>query len=181
MLLDYESKWHSHFWLCRDAQVPPRRDAWATGKGAMAEEKEGTGFKVVDRRSFDADGSRRESSPAEKAGPAAHLPPPRSSSAVPAADAPEETFEEGTPTFETLVSYLSTTALFQLGLLAGPSGERIPSDLVNARRTLDLLEILQQKTRGNLTPEETKLLEDVLYELRINFVEVSKRPQRKGK
>ncbi len=147
----------------------------------MAEDKEGTEFKVVDRRSFEADGSRREGSPAEKADPAAPSPRPRHSSAAPAADAPEETFEEGIPTFETLVSYLSTTALFQLGLLAGPSGEMIPSDLVNAKRTIELLEILQQKTRGNLTPEETKLLEDVLYELRISFVEVSKRPQRKGK
>ena len=76
--------------------------------------------------------------------------------------------------FHTLVSYLATTVMFQLGLLAGPSGERIPLDLANARRTLDLLDILQEKTRGNLTTEEAKLLDDVLYELRLSFLEIQK-------
>lgn len=93
----------------------------------------------------------------------------------------EETGErEGFATFATLVSYLSTTAMFQLGLLPGPGGERIPSDFVNARRTIDLLEILQEKTRGNLTDNESRMLEEVLYELRISFVEVQNHLTRKG-
>jgi hypothetical protein len=82
--------------------------------------------------------------------------------------------------FETLVSYLSTTTMFQLGLLAGPGGERIPPDMQNAQRTIDLLQVLQDKTQGNLTPTESRLLDDVLYELRMTFVELQKRQARKG-
>ncbi|HVB29190.1 MAG TPA: DUF1844 domain-containing protein [Terriglobia bacterium] len=51
----------------------------------------------------------------------------------------------------------------------------MPSDLANGSRTIDLLEVLQEKTRGNLTLQEAKLLEDVLYELRMTFLEVQKR------
>ncbi len=144
----------------------------------MAEEKsEPSSFRVVDRRTFTADGTRREGASTEEEkkrerGPQSPPSPP----SAPGAEAEPEEFPGETPGgFETLVSYLSTTAMFQLGLLAGPSGERIPADLVNARRTIDLLDVLQQKTRGNLTPEESRLLEDVLYELRMSFVEVEKR------
>jgi hypothetical protein len=70
--------------------------------------------------------------------------------------------------------------MFQLGLIAGPGGERIPPDMVNAQRTIDLIEILQGKTKGNLTPQESRLLEDVLYELRMTFLEMQKRQLRKG-
>ncbi|HUU14705.1 MAG TPA: DUF1844 domain-containing protein, partial [Terriglobia bacterium] len=83
--------------------------------------------------------------------------------------------------FETLVSYLSTTAMFQLGLLPGPGGERISPDLPNAHRTIDLLDVLREKTRGNLNENEAKLLDDVLYELRMSYVEIEKRMPAKGK
>jgi hypothetical protein len=89
--------------------------------------------------------------------------------------------DEGLSGFATLVSYLSTTAMFQLGLLPGPGGERIPVDLPNARRTVDLLEVLQEKTQGNLTADESKMLDDVLYELRLTYVEVQKRVTPKSK
>ncbi len=81
--------------------------------------------------------------------------------------------------FETLVSYLSTTTMFQVGLLAGPGGERIPPDMTNAQRTIDLLAVLQEKTRGNLNADEARLLDDVLYELRMTFLELQKRMARK--
>jgi len=77
--------------------------------------------------------------------------------------------------FDTLVSYLGTTAMFQLGLMAGPTGERIPADLANARQTITMLEVLDQKTQGNLTQDESRLLEEILYELRMAYVEVDKR------
>jgi hypothetical protein len=93
---------------------------------------------------------------------------------------PEEEFSEEPSGFETLVSYLSTTTMFQLGLMAGPGGERIPPDMPNAHRTIDLLQVLQEKTKGNLTPNESRLLDDVLYELRMTFVELQKRQASKG-
>jgi hypothetical protein len=144
----------------------------------MADEKhEPPEFKVVDRRTFTPEGSRREENDVKKAEP----PPPVEKAARPQVVEPEEAdLSEEASGFETLVSYLSTTTMFQLGLLPGPGGERIPADMANAQRTIDLLQVLQEKTSGNLTPNESRLLDDVLYELRMTFVELQKRQARKG-
>ena len=144
------------------------------------EEDSSSGFRVVDRRPFAADGSRKEDVGAEEKDAEATRETSRS---VPreVASEPRGPFEEDSSGFETLVSYLSTTAMFQMGLIAGPSGEHIPADMPNAKRTLDLLEVLQQKTQGNLTPAESRLLEDVLYDLRMSFVEIQKRQTHKSK
>jgi hypothetical protein len=145
----------------------------------MLEEKpESSGFKVVDRRSFTTEGNRvpgqAEKEEWKQEPEPGVSPPPQ---ATPPAE-PEPEMEEASERFAMLVSYLSTTAMFQLGLLPGPGGEYIPSDLANASRTIDLLEVLQEKTRSNLTSQETKLLDDVLYELRMTFLEVQKRASR---
>jgi len=144
----------------------------------MAEEKvESSGFKVVDRRPFTSEGQRVPGQPEKEESSRE----PESSAATQPSTPPslEPESEAGIPEeserFAMLVSYLSTTAMFQLGLLPGPGGEYIPSDLANGRRTIDLLEVLQEKTRGNLTRQEAKLLDEVLYELRMTFVEVQKR------
>jgi Domain of unknown function (DUF1844) len=150
--------------------------------------KNPSNFKVVDRRTFSEDGSVRDRPSEDDKREAVEIPGGRqaSPSSAPAATnrrGPEleDSSGEGDQGFETLISYLSTTAMFQLGLLPGPSGERIPTDLENARRTIDMLEVLQHKTRGNLTGEEAKLLEEVLYELRMGFVEVERRRAQKAK
>ena len=148
----------------------------------MPEEKTGNpSFKVVDRRPFSADGTRRENVAAEDEKKTGPPPPSRAPAGPPVETAPEEYFGEPPAGIDTLISYLSTTAMFQLGMVPSPTGERIPADLPNAQRTIDLLEVLQEKTRGNLTPDEERLLEDVLYELRLNFVEVEKHRARQGK
>ena len=141
------------------------------------EEESSSGFRVVDRRPFAADGSRKEHIAAEESkGEAAE----RSAQGEPRSE-PSGPYEAESSGFETLVSYLSTTAMFQLGLIPGPSGERIPADLPNARRTVDLLEVLREKTEGNLTVSESRLLDDVLYELRMSVVEMQKRQAQKSK
>ena len=149
----------------------------------MADEKnEPSGFKVVDRRSFTSEGSRREEGAPEvkKAEPPPPRPRRRRARRWLNPEPSEAEFSDEPSGFETLVSYLSTTTMFQLGLLAGPGGERIPPDMANAQRTIDLLQVLQEKTQGNLTPNESRLLDDVLYELRMTFVELQKRQARKG-
>ncbi len=154
----------------------------------MPEDTSGpSGFKIVDKRSFAADGTPRENVQQEKR-ESDEQPLRREPGAVAAGSEPGASREEfgeledqEMTGFETLVSYLSTTAMFQLGLLAGPGGERIPADLVSARRTIDLLEVLEEKTRGNLTSSEAQLLETVLYELRLSYVEAQKRGARKSK
>jgi hypothetical protein len=144
------------------------------------EEGSPSGFRVVDRRPFAADGSRKEDIPAEEKKVEAAPARDRSTSGEPESEPPSP-YEDDSPGFETLVSYLSTTAMFQLGLIPGPSGEHIPADMPNAKRTLDLLEVLREKTQGNLTANESRLLDNVLYELRMSFVEMQKRQTRKSK
>jgi hypothetical protein len=77
--------------------------------------------------------------------------------------------------FSTFILSLSTSALFHLGLIpdtqSGTPGER---NLPLARQTIDILEILESKTRGNLDAEEARLLESLLFEIRMRFVEASR-------
>jgi len=75
--------------------------------------------------------------------------------------------------FATFVLSLGTTALYQMGLAPDPAtGESQESDLLAARQTVDTLEMLREKTRGNLEEEERKLIDSLLYELRMRFVEL---------
>ena len=69
---------------------------------------------------------------------------------------------------------LGTSALYHLGVVGDPeTGAKAPApNLPLARQTIDTLEMLQEKTRGNLDAEEAQLLEGLLYELRMRFVEV---------
>ncbi len=147
----------------------------------MAEEKsESSGFRVVDRRSFTTEGERnpgREET-AREAEPRVQT--PQETAPSPEME-PEPSLSEESSGFSTLVSYLSTTAMYQLGMLPGPAGEYMPPDLLNGRRTIGLLEVLEEKTRGNLSKGEAKLLDDVLYELRLSFVEVQKQRVSKQK
>jgi hypothetical protein len=79
--------------------------------------------------------------------------------------------------FSTFVLSLGTTALYQLGQVKDPQSgaePRIEPNLPIAQQTIDALEMLAEKTRGNLTDGESKLLESILYELHIKFVEASK-------
>jgi hypothetical protein len=76
--------------------------------------------------------------------------------------------------FSTFVLSLSHSALVHLGDAPSPDGQKAERDLSLARQTIDLLAILQDKTRNNLTGEEERLLDQALYDLRVRFVEVSK-------
>lgn len=171
--------------VVRSIKAPNSSVEWAA---RMAKEEafmfdendETSGFKVVDRRSFTDDGRPRQEAHDEERGQEPAIIPPQSGAEEDQLF-PEDSEQEVPSGFNTLVSYLSTTAMFQLGLLAGPAGERIPADLMNARMTIDLLEVLQEKTEGNLTSDEAKMLDEVLYELRMSFVEVQKRATPKTK
>lgn len=71
----------------------------------------------------------------------------------------------------TFILSLSTSAFYQLGLVDGPEAERTekPNRLL-AKQTIDTIEMLHAKTRGNLDDDEAKLFESLLYELRMRFV-----------
>ncbi len=73
---------------------------------------------------------------------------------------------------QALISMLTTQALFALGLLQIRGEEGREPDLELARYNIDMLEVLEQKTQGNLTPEEQQLLKNTLSELRMGYVSV---------
>jgi len=76
------------------------------------------------------------------------------------------------PSFEFLVLSFRAQTEFQLGLMHfGPENERPKPNLDMARHSIDLLAILQSKTKGNLTMEEQRLLENSLTELRFRYVQ----------
>lgn len=75
--------------------------------------------------------------------------------------------------FEGLIHLIVMQALGGLGMLATPSGERFPPDLAVAKHFIDLLQVLGEKTRNNLTPDEKRLLDQSLYEMRMYYVQVA--------
>ena len=77
-------------------------------------------------------------------------------------------------TFTAFVLSLASTAAIHFGDLPDPvSGERLEVNLDGAAQMIEILSLLDQKTRGNLTAEERQMLEQLLYELRMRFVEAS--------
>lgn len=74
--------------------------------------------------------------------------------------------------FNTFVISLSTSALVHLGAVAGPDGKPGPIQLPLARQTIDILGLLEQKTAGNLTGEEERLLHQVVYDLKMRYLAV---------
>lgn len=75
-------------------------------------------------------------------------------------------------TFEQLVQQLYVTAMVQMGAMA-PEGQRPRVDILGARQTIDLLGILGEKTKGNLSATETAMLDTVLFEARMAFLELT--------
>ena len=66
---------------------------------------------------------------------------------------------------------LSTQALMHLGEIPNPIDQKMESDLESAKQMIDILGILQKKTQGNLEPDEQALVDNVLYDLRMRYVE----------
>lgn len=79
--------------------------------------------------------------------------------------------------FMQLVSMLHAAAMHQLGKVQNPLTGKVERDLRAAQSTIDLLDMLAARTKGNLLPEEERLLTSVLMELRLNYVDESKKPE----
>jgi len=82
----------------------------------------------------------------------------------------------GVPRFLDLVQSLQMGAMAGLGMLQGPDGKRPPVDLPGAKDAIDLLGILQEKTKGNLTKEEEEVLREGLYHLRMGYMAMINAP-----
>jgi hypothetical protein len=75
------------------------------------------------------------------------------------------------PTFAELVNTIAVQAMVGFGGMAGPGGERIPPNLEIAKHYVDMLKVLEDKTKGNLTDDERKLLDQVMYEVRMRYIQ----------
>jgi Domain of unknown function (DUF1844) len=82
-------------------------------------------------------------------------------------------------TFEFLTESLRVQAEMQLGWMRAPSESEPPADLELARHTIDLLGMLQEKTRGNLTLEEQRLLDNSLTLLRFRYVQATEEARKR--
>jgi len=74
--------------------------------------------------------------------------------------------------FEKFIASLYMSALMQMGM-AAPEGGQPHVDLMGARQTIDIVGLLQEKTKGNLTSKEETMLQNVLYELRMAYLEMT--------
>jgi hypothetical protein len=80
--------------------------------------------------------------------------------------------------FAQFILSLGTTAAVHFGDLPDPTtGEREETNLAAAAQMIELISMLQEKTRGNLEPAEAKLVEDLLYDLRMRFVQAQQQPR----
>jgi uncharacterized protein DUF1844 len=133
----------------------------------MAEEQ--SGFKVADRRLFTEEGDLRDDVARESTKERAFDDTLAGSDSQKSAQS-----EPGVPmTFQTLVFSLSTTAMLQLGFLSNPETGKREKNLPAAKQTIDILQILQEKTKGNLTSEESQLLEASLYDLKMTYLKAT--------
>jgi Domain of unknown function (DUF1844) len=150
----------------------------------MPEENQ-SGFKVTDRRLFNSDGTLREEvlelqSAATAAAPAFAEPQSILTSAQPSFEAePAHDFPEDDPNampeqtmFTEFLMGVASSAFIYLGLVEHPATGRRQIDLGAAKESIDMLSMLREKTKGNLTRGEEKFFEDLLSDLRMQFVSI---------
>ena len=150
------------------------------------EEQQEQGFTVSDKRLFTREGARREGQvreapaapPPPPPPPRAAEPPPRpapSPRQAPPADMDMPPGDEAPPAeFSTYVIMLANTVMMLLGQVPDPVTQQRRLDLEQAKHTIDILLMLKAKTQGNLDAEEMQLLEDVLPQLQMAFVSISR-------
>ncbi len=78
--------------------------------------------------------------------------------------------------FVQLVYMFHAAAMHQLGKIKDPLTDKIERNLEAAQSTIDLLDMIKEKTRGNLNPDEERALTSIITELKLNYVDESKKP-----
>ena len=139
----------------------------------MEEDKDSSrGFRVTDRRRFTEDSEAQEGThESEEAGAAAPEPEPAAAASPGEGPAGGPSPDEPV-SFSTFLLGLSTQALLHLGDIESPVSGKVERDLGAARHVIDILGVLQAKTKNNLEQAEERLLEAVLYDLRMRYVEL---------
>ena len=136
------------------------------------EQEEQESYRVTDKRSFKEDGESRvpDASETKEEKPAGE---PYSESG---SDASGPKTEQLPPIdFPSYILSYYTQGLVLLGEVPSPYSGKKEEDVEAARHTIDILTLLQEKTKGNLSQDEEKLLENVLYELRMKYMSKTNR------
>jgi hypothetical protein len=139
----------------------------------MEESDRPSEFKVTDKRRFTTEGQTKEEPEASEK----EAPRQEERQASPAEEPRTGTDRTEAPRpldFSTFILSLANTALFQLGFINASESEEAQPDFPAARQTIDILAMLEEKTRGNLTDQEKKIITETLFQLRMAFVEASK-------
>lgn len=131
----------------------------------MEEEKKGSGFVVKDKRLFDEEGKERGQD--EKPSFAAEE-KSETSKGFPGEQKQEHDYPQ--VNFTNFVLSLSTSALFHFGDFPEYEGGKAEKNLPAAKQTIDILDMLNEKTKGNLDKNESSLIQGVLYELKMRYV-----------
>lgn len=129
----------------------------------MSVEEKKEPLEVKDKRLFNADGTARQEGESQKPAPKGD----EKESPSP----PPPGFEIN---FSTFVLSLASSVQINMGLISHPATRKPEVDLVSAKQTIDILGMMEEKTKGNLSKEEEQILKQVLFELRMQYVEVSK-------
>jgi hypothetical protein len=154
------------------------------------DEEKSKGFKVQDRRRFSPEGAPRaeaeDSSPSDTSaasGPTAPEAPPQMDPTAAASARAQYAGAQRAPEaeeigFANFVVGLSLEALAALGEIPDPSSGQRRSDLRAARQFIDIIGMLREKTSGNLDGDEENLIETILFDLRMKYVELARPPGR---
>ena len=118
------------------------RRIFAEGDQEKEDKKESSGEEVKDQ-------AQKETAPEEKQKPEIHMPEIN---------------------FATFIFSLNTSALMHLGVLGDPASGKNVKNLAMGKQTIDILSMMEEKTKGNLTTEEENMLKNILYDLRIIYV-----------
>ena len=150
----------------------------------MTDDPEDRGFVVRDRR-VSAGGGSDEAAAAEPEAPAAEELPEPPASEEAREPAPEAAYDDVVHpgahdplppiSFGAFVLSLATQAMVHMGVVPNPLTNEKEWDLPAARQTIDILEILDEKTKGNLAAEEGTLMHELLFDLRLKYVDATKR------
>jgi len=137
------------------------------------------GFVIKDRRRFTAEGEPAAGNDSAQTG-VSDAEQRRAAAAAEQAQAEQAKECRDVPplpevNFSTFVFSLSTSALLHLGELPDPNTREKCQNLALAKQTIDILGMLQKKTKGNLDDEEENLLSNLLYELRMKYVSAARK------
>jgi hypothetical protein len=141
------------------------RSLWRFREAIMAEEEKG--FVIKDKRTFSSETDEPREEEREEAREEGAEEEAPASEADPSS---EEEAQLPEVNFATFIFSLSSSALFHFGEIPDPGTGEKHKSLPMAKHSIDILSMLEEKTRGNLTDDEKELIKNILYDLRMRYV-----------